>query len=78
MDHLRRQGLKDAERRFRAVTRRTFACREDASGSLDEVMKEHRGSAYDVFPDIVGMEVVERRPSAGRPPKDASSSETHT
>lgn len=60
MDHLRRQGLKDAERRFRAVTRRTFACREDASRPLDEVMREHRGSAYDVFPDIVG---TERRPA---------------
>lgn len=78
MDYLRRQGLKDAERRFKAVTGRSFACREDASRSLDEVMREHRGSAYDVFTDIVGTEVVERRAFRGRPPKDAPSPGTHT
>ncbi len=54
MDCLRRQGLKDAVRRFNPIMKRAFACREDASWFLDEVMGSHRDSAYDVVADTVG------------------------
>lgn len=39
-------------------------------------MRTHRNSAYDVKADIVGEEVVQRRASRGRPPKDAPPPET--
>lgn len=78
MDYLRRQGLKDAERRFKPITKRTFACREDASRSLEEVMGSHRDSAYDVIADIVGKDVVQKRASRGRPPKDTPPPEART
>lgn len=78
MDNLHRQGLKDAEKRFGPVMRRTFACREDASRCLDEAMRSHRDSAYDAVADIVGRNVVQRRASRGRPPKDTSPPETRT
>ena len=76
MDYLRRHGLKEAEKRFKAVTKRRFACREDASRTLDEVLASHRNSAYDVVTDIVCEEVLERRASRGRPSKDAPPPET--
>lgn len=78
MDYLERQGLKEAERRFRPLTKRTFACHEDASRALEEVMRTHRDSAYDVFADIVATEVVRKRASRGRPSKDAPPPETFT
>lgn len=52
MDCLRRQGLKDAERRFKPIMKRTFACREDVYRSQDEVMRRHRDSAYNIVADM--------------------------
>lgn len=78
MNYLEKQGLKEAERRFRPITKTVFACHEDASRALEAVLKEHRNSAYDVETEILRRDSVQRRASRGRPPKDAPPPEVVT
>lgn len=76
MDYLRRQGLKDAQKRFRDVCRMDFNCERDATDCLMMALKAHRKSAYDAKYSIVGHEKTLRRPTPGRPRKDESPPET--
>jgi len=78
MDYLRRQGGKEAYRRFACFSKRLFPCEEDAMRTFNEVLGTHRDNAYIVkgTPRKVGS--IERRTSRGRPSADSPPPRTVT
>ena len=76
MEYLERQGLREAEKRFKPFLKKEFACEADAKAMFDDVMKEHVNSAYIVTGRTVRIDEIIRRKTRGRPPKGSAEPET--
>jgi len=69
MNYLEKQGLREAEGRFKVFAKKEFMCEADALNAFNDAMKEHKNSAYAVTADIVGTEVIIPKKGRGRYPK---------
>lgn len=61
-----KKSLKEVNARF---TTRTFSCENDVSREIEDVLKKHRDSAYDVEYDITSIRIQKKREKRGCPPK---------
>jgi len=69
MEYLERQGLRDAEKRFKEFAKKEFMCEADAIAAFGDAMKKHVNSAYVVSYDVAGTEEIVPRNERGRPPR---------
>ena len=69
-------GQKKLKATFGKLMRTEFNCEPDARNALEKAMDVCDLVAYDVSADVVPYEILSKRPSRGRPPKNSAAPET--
>ena len=74
LDNQIKREQKDLEKEITILKTKQFACRPDAEAALACFIKERSGGLFKITGSVDLIEIPEKRPKPGRPPKDEQKS----